>query len=149
VIEPRASFRYVGGVTDFDAPVRFDETELLSNTTEAEISLTNRLYAKKGDDVTEVFSWQLVQRRFFDPTFGGAVVPGQRNVVLSALELTPFAFLDGPRSYSPVVSVARVTPTPHINFEWRADYDPLRGRIVDSGFSVDTRVQKFFFSAGQ
>ncbi len=48
VIEPRASFRYVGGVTNFDAPVRFDEAELLSNTTEAEFSLTNRCTPSAG-----------------------------------------------------------------------------------------------------
>jgi LPS-assembly protein len=148
VIEPRASFKYVGGVNDFDAPVRFDETELLSNTTEAEISLTNRLYAKRGNDVTEVFSWQLIERRFFDPSFGGAVVEGQRNVVQSSLDLTPFAFLDGPRTYSPLVSIMRMTPKPGFGVEWRADYDPERGEVVDSSLTVDARVNKYFVSAG-
>ena len=38
VIEPRASFRAVGGVADFEKLIRFDETELLSNTAEVEIS---------------------------------------------------------------------------------------------------------------
>jgi LPS-assembly protein len=148
VIEPRASFRYVGGVTDFDAPVRFDETELLSNTTEAEFSLTNRLYAKHGDDVTEVLSWEVLQRRFFDPTFGGAVVPDQRNVVLSSLDLTPFAFLDGPRNYSPVVSILRTSPRPGIGIEWRTDYDPLRKQIVDSSITADARYKKYFVILG-
>ncbi|MGH9719127.1 MAG: LPS-assembly protein LptD, partial [Bryobacteraceae bacterium] len=32
VIEPRASFRHVSGVADFDRFIRFDETELLANT---------------------------------------------------------------------------------------------------------------------
>ena len=75
-IEPRASYRYVSGVNDFDRIIRFDETDLLSNTNEAEISIVNRLYAKRGNAVSEVFTWEVWQRRYFDPTFGGAVVPG-------------------------------------------------------------------------
>ncbi len=148
VIEPRASFRSVAGVMDFDKIIRFDETELLSNTTEVEISLTNRLYAKRNGQVSEVLSWEVWQRRYFDPNFGGAVVPGQRNVVLSAIELTPYTFLDQPRNYSPVVSVLRVTPAPGIGIEWRADYDPLRSQIVNSSLSADARRGAFFLSAG-
>jgi LPS-assembly protein len=139
VIEPRASFRKVSGVLDFDKIIRFDETELLSNTTEVEISLTNRLYAKRNGEVLEALSWEIWQRRYFDPTFGGAVTPGQRNIVLSAAEVTPYAFLDQPRAYSPVVSVLRVSPRSGVAVEWRTDYDPLRGQIVNSGFSADAR----------
>ena len=50
VIEPRLTYRYVDGVEDFDEIVRFDERDIVSNTNEAEISLTNRLFAK--DDKT-------------------------------------------------------------------------------------------------
>jgi LPS-assembly protein len=148
VIEPRASFRSVSGVLDFDKIIRFDETELLSNTTEAEISLTNRLYAKRNGEVSEVFSWELWQRRYFDPNFGGAMVPGQRNVLLSAIQLTPYAFLDQARNYSPVVSTVRAMPVPGIGIEWRADYDPLRSQVVNSSFSADARRGNLFLSAG-
>jgi LPS-assembly protein len=148
VIEPRAAYRYVTGFDDFQRVVRFDETDLLSNTNEVEISLTNRLYAKRGDAVEEIFSWQLVQKRYFDPTFGGAITSGQRNVVWSEASLTPFAFLDRPRVQSPVVSVLRASPRPGFGLEWRADYDPVRGGIVNSGFSVDYRRSHYFISAG-
>jgi LPS-assembly protein len=148
VIEPRVSYRYVSGVQDFNEVVRFDATDLVSNTNQLEISLTNRLYAKRGKDVWEVFTWQLWQQRYFDPTFGGAVVPGQRNVMLSSVELTPYAFLSGPRNYSPVVSAIWVSPKPGWRFEWRADYDPLVKKVVDSGFSSDFRRGNFFVSAG-
>ncbi len=148
VIEPRASFRYVAGITDFERLIRFDATELLSNTTELEVSLANRLYAKRGDNVSEVLSWQVFQYRYFDPTFGGAAVAGQRNVLLSSADLTAYTFLDGPRSYSPIASVLRTSPHNGIGLEWRADYDPLRGAIVDSGFTADVRVAKYFLSAG-
>ena len=57
--------------------------------------------------------------------FGGAVIAGQRNVVLTSVELTPYAFLNGPRNYSPIVSAFRASPKPGIIVECRTDYDPL------------------------
>jgi LPS-assembly protein len=148
VIEPRLSFRHVAGIDDFDQYIRFDDTELYSNTTEAEISITNRLYAKRNNQVEEVFSWTLWQRRYFDPDFGGAVIEGRRNVVLSSIDLTPFAFLDRPRRYSPVVSLLRMSPRPGFGIEWRSDYDPLRSKVVNNGITADGRFGKYFVSLG-
>ncbi|MDP9169470.1 MAG: LPS assembly protein LptD, partial [Acidobacteriota bacterium] len=121
VIEPRASYKYVSGIKRFADTLRFDPIDLLSDTSEVEVGLTNRLYAKKGDTVTEVLTWELFQKRFFDPTFGNALVPGQRNVLLSSIDHTGYSFFDGPRNYSPVVSILRGSPRPGINFTWEAD----------------------------
>ena len=149
VIEPRATYRYVTGIgTDYNRFIRFDETDLLSDTNELEISLTNRLYAKRGDSVTEIFSWQLWQKRYFDPTFGGAVLNGRRNVVASTVELTPYTFVSGPRTASPVVSVLRTNPINGLGLEWRADYDASRSGISNSTFSADYRWGKAFVSMG-
>lgn len=148
VIEPRATYRDVSGVQNFDQIVRFDSADLVSNTDQLELSLTNRIYAKHGNNVQELFTWQLREQLYFDPTFGGVVVPGQRNVVLSSIELTPFAFLNGPRHYSPLVSVLSVNPKPGLRFEWRTDYDPLLKKFVDSGFSADFRKGNFLISPG-
>ena len=146
VIEPRIVFRHASGIEDFNKIILFDQTDLMSNTTEAEISVINRLYAKRGNDVNEVFSWQLWQRRYFDPTFGGvlsapdpATGQSRRNVLPSSLQVSGFAFLDGPRNYSPVVSVLRVSPVSGLGMEWRSDYDPLRSRPVNSMLSADWR----------
>jgi LPS-assembly protein len=150
VIEPRVTYQYVSGIgQDFNKIIRFDEMDLLSNTNELVLSLTNRLYAKRGNDVSEIFSWELSQARYFDPTFGGAIIPGQRNVLLSQIELTPFTFLDGPRTYSPIVSALRGSPIPGLSFEWRADYDPAHHSIVANSASVDVRKDAFFISVGQ
>ncbi len=147
VIEPRVAYRYVTGITDFDRYVRFDDTELYSNTNEVELSITNRILTKRrGGAVEEILSWQLWQKRYFDPTFGGAVIQGRRNTVLSALDLTPYAFLDGPRNYSPVVSVLRMSPRSNFGLEWRTDYDPLRNMVVNSGITADMRVGEYSFS---
>ncbi len=148
VIEPRASFRYVSGVQDFSRIIRFDETELMSNTNELEVSLTNRLYVKRGGLNQELFAWQVWQRRYFDPTFGGAVIEGRRNVVQSSVDFSGYAFLDRQRAYSPVASSLRMTPVPRVGVEWRMDYDPLRGNVSNSSFTVDGRVEQWFVSAG-
>lgn len=150
VIEPRATYDYVTGIgPDFNKVIRFDETDVLSNTNQVTLSLTNRLYAKRGDDVVEIFTWQLSAARYFDPTFGGAIIPGQRNVLLGQLDLTPFTFLDGPRTYSPIVSSLRIQPKWNISFDWRSDYDPAQHRFVFSTFSADWRKGAYFISVGQ
>lgn len=147
VIEPRVTYRYVSGVDDFNNVVRFDDTDILNNTNEVEYSLTNRLLAKDSNGtVSEIFSWQLWYKRYFDPTFGGAVIPGQTNVLMSTLDITGIPFLDQARNESPVVSVLRYQS--NLNLEWRADYDPVQHGIIDSGISVDRRVKQLFVSLG-
>ncbi|HWC95757.1 MAG TPA: LPS assembly protein LptD [Candidatus Sulfopaludibacter sp.] len=150
VIEPRATYRYVTGVgDDFNRYIRFDSTDLLANTSEVEISLTNRIFAKRGDSVLEIFTWQLAQKRYFDPTFGGAVVGSRPDVFAATADLTAYAFVLGPRSYSPVVSTLRASPIAGLGFTWQADYDPYYRRVVDSSFSVDYHfLKKYFVSAG-
>jgi LPS-assembly protein len=148
VIETRANYKYVTGVNDFNRLIRFDTTEILADTSQAEFTVTNRIYAKKGDTVNEVFTWELSQERYFDPTFGGAIVPGERNVTLDSLEFTAYAFLDRPRNYSPIDSWVHISPRPGLSFDWRADYDPLRGGLIDSGFAADVHYKHYNFSAG-
>lgn len=150
VIEPRATYRYVTGIgDDFNRVIRFDEMDLLTNTNELELSLSNRIYAKRGDTVQEIFTWELMQKRYFDPTFGGALVSGERNVFASTAVITAYAFLVGPRSTSPVVSTMRVSPVGGLGIQWQADYDSRVGRIVDTDLSVDYRwSSKYHISAG-
>jgi LPS-assembly protein len=149
VIEPRATYRYVTGIgTDANRFIRFDERDLLTNTNELQISLTNRLYAKRGDNVDEIFTWELMQKRYFDPTFGGALLTGIRNIFDATADTTAYAFLVGPRSTSPVVSKLRAAPTNGLGIQWQADYDTRSGSIVDSNVSVDYRWKKYFISAG-
>lgn len=148
VIEPRASFRYVSGINDFSRIIRFDDIELMTNTKELEVSLTNRLYLKRGGTTQELLSWQVWQRRYFDPTFGGTVVEGARNVNQSTVNFAGYSFLDGARNYSPVASSLRMQPLPGTGVEWRMDYDPKRGNVTNSTFTVDGRVNQWFVSAG-
>jgi LPS-assembly protein len=143
LVEARARYRYVTGINDFRQTVRFDETDILSNTNEIEFSLTNRLLRRNGSGgVEDVISWQVWYKRYFDPTFGGAILPGQRNVVESSSSLTGYAFLNGARNQSPIVSVLRIQS--RLGTEWRTDYDPVRHAIVNSTLSVDARFGELF-----
>jgi LPS-assembly protein len=147
VIEPRIDYKLVDGINNFNNIIRFDENDLMNDTDQVTFSLTNRLLVKDKDgNVSEVASWEVAQSRYFDPTFGGAVIAGQRNVIESTEELDGFDFLDGPRNYSPIVSVLRFQHV--IGFEWRLDYDPLLGRISNSSFNGNIRLSKYFFSVG-
>ena len=47
VIEPRIIYRYVTGVEDFKNVIRFDERDILSNTSEIEAGVIQRLYARR------------------------------------------------------------------------------------------------------
>jgi len=49
VIEPRMRYDYVTGVSNFSDILRFDASDVLTNTNEIEYSLVNRLYAKHLD----------------------------------------------------------------------------------------------------
>ena len=147
VIEPRITYKDVSGIDNFSRLVRFDETELLSDTNQVEFSLTNRLMTKdKNGTVKELLSWQIRYDRYFDPTFGGAILPNVRNVVESEIELTGFAFLDGLRHDSPIVSDIRVQSK--VNFEWRTDYDLERHSIVNSSVTLDGRIDQIFWTLG-
>jgi LPS-assembly protein len=148
VIEPSVRYDYVSGVHDFNNTLLFDPTDLLSDTREMQFNLTNRIYAKHGDSVNEVFTWNLSSKYYFDPTFGGALVPGSRNLMLSELNLTGFTFLDGIRRWSPIVSSFRASPITGLSFLWQADYDPVTHKIVNSSAAANIRIHRYFVTAG-
>jgi LPS-assembly protein len=126
--------------------LRFDDIDVISNTHEVEFNLSNRLLKKNGSGgVDDVISWQLFYKRYLDPTFGGAVVAGQRNVVESSALLTGYAFLNGPRNQSPISSVLRAQGRAGV--EWRTDYDPVRHAFVNSSLSMDVRFGQFLIFA--
>jgi LPS-assembly protein len=74
-------------------------------------------------------TWQIRQDFYINPTFGGALIPGRRNVFASTLDLSPVAFLTAPRNLSPVVSRMRFEMIPNLRAEWDIDYDPRLGQL--------------------
>lgn len=146
VIEPGFVYRYVNGVNDFGRFVRFDEDETLTDTNELEYGITQRLYRRSGSGEAEEFlTWRVAQKYFFDPTFGGALVPGQPNVFQTLDALTPFAFADVPRHFSPIVSDLRIEPGRRFDTQFIVNYDPQRNRLTAIGTLLKLKPYKESF----
>jgi LPS-assembly protein len=145
VIEPDIQYRLVrardqDNILDV---IRFDAMDIFTETNEVEYSLTNSILARKdvpdnSPDVPQardIFSWRISQKYYFDPTFGGALVPGQINVFASTIDLTGFAFEHGQR-FSPIDSVFKFAPFSNYDTEIRADVSPSgEGGILDAGIT--------------
>lgn len=76
---------------------------------ERKSSLTSQPY--------ETLSVTLRQKYFFDPYFGGALIPGQRNQFFPLNTFSGFTYGGVPRRFSPIAIETRVRPT----VEWLAD----------------------------
>jgi LPS-assembly protein len=76
-----------------------------------------------GPQTREIVTWELAQKYFLDPTFGGALIAGQRNVFATTTDLTGIAFVIEPRHLSPLVSRLRVETSSRTDAEWDLDYD--------------------------
>jgi LPS-assembly protein len=146
-VEPALTYRYVTGVNRFADFVHFDSDATLTNTSEVEYGLTQRLFRKDGDgQPQELISWRIAQKHYFDPTFGGAIVDGQRNVFQALDSITPFAFAFGPRNWSPIVSDFRITPGGPYDLEQILQYDPKLQRLVTIGTLLKVKPYREFFA---
>ena len=169
VIEPEFKYRYVTGVNNFLQILRFDGRDVLSDTNEVQYGFTTRLYAKNENAqaeeeqeqtpenctppctepekqlsvAREVITWQVAQKYYFDPSFGGAVVPGRRNVFESTDDLTGIAFVTEPRNISPIISRLRLQTAAPLDLEWDLDYDTKKGRVSSSTTTMVYRIGQF------
>ena len=98
--------------------------------------------------VREVVTWELAQKYFIDPTFGGALIPGTRNVFNTTADLTGIAFLTEARRLSPLLSRLRFQTTERTGAEWDLDYDIKKGRINSSTALLDYRIGQFTIGGG-
>jgi len=146
-IEPTITYRYVTGVNNFADFIRFDSDATLTDTDEVQYGVTQRLFAKTGDDQPqELLSWSIFQKHYFDPTFGGAIVNGQRNVFEAFNSISPFAFAFGPRNWSPIVSDFKIMPGGLYDLEQILQYDPQVQRLVTVGTLLKIKPYREFFS---
>jgi len=148
-IEPSFAYHYVTGINNFSQLIRFDTDSTLTNTNELQYGVTQRLFRKDGDDQPqELMSWTLVQKHFFDPTFGGALVTGARNVFQTLADISPFAFADAPRNWSPLISDFKLTPGGPLDFEQILEYDTQRGsggQLITIGTLAKIKPYRDFF----
>jgi LPS-assembly protein len=167
-VEPRMIYRVVDGVSGFQNVIRFDARDILSDTNEVEYAVIQRLFVKPvnkdcskkefdqngvekpcSDASRELLSWELAQRYYFDPDFGGAIINGKRNVLTTSLDFAGISFLTEPRRFSPIVSKVRLSASEHIEGSWELDYDTVNSRINASTLFVDYKFGQVFFGGSQ
>lgn len=103
---------------------------------------------KNVPQTREIVTWELAQKYFLDPTFGGALIPGVRNVFTTSAELTGIAFLTSPRHLSPLISRLRINSTSRTDIEWDLDYDFKGGLVNASTVLANYHIGDFTFGGG-
>ncbi|HEY0460457.1 MAG TPA: LPS assembly protein LptD [Pyrinomonadaceae bacterium] len=171
VIEPYVTYRLIKGVDNFNKIIRFDYTDTETDTNEIEFGLTNRFYTRKYTEAVtgeaqkrlqenpveaqknplaiqpyEIFTLTVRGKYFFDKTFGGALIPGQRNQIAPMTALSFYTFGGVPRRFSPLNIDATYRPRKTIFANSRVDLG-MQGdglRAISATVGYDTRLLKIF-----
>lgn len=141
VVEPVVTYRRIYGVKHSDETIRFDDLDPIADTNEIEYGIVNRIFRSREDrpgvkQEFEFLSISLTQKYYFDPTFGGALHPGESNNFYPLNTLTGFSSTGTLRSLAPTNLVARISPTPTITYDIRADFDTKVQRLRDASLSA-------------
>ncbi|MEO8073756.1 MAG: LPS assembly protein LptD [Acidobacteriota bacterium] len=171
VIEPFATYRLIRGIDNFNKIIRFDYADTQTDTNEIEYGVTNRFYTRRYTEAVtneaqkilrdepeikkdkplsvqpyEIFSLTVRGKYFFDPYFGGALIPGQRNQIAPITALSFYTFGGIARRFSPINVDATYRPRKTFYVNSRLDYgvqsDGLRDISTTVGY--DTKLVKFF-----
>jgi LPS-assembly protein len=103
----------------------------------------------EGISRREIVTWEVKAKYFADTNFGGALVPGRRNVFWTTAEYAGIAFLTDPRRWAPVVSKLRVQTSANTDVQWELDYDTKGGRINASTAILNYRIGEVFIGGSQ
>ncbi len=127
LVEPLLRYRYTTGIDNFTETVLFDENDAIANTNEVEFGLVNRFFVRRrsasGSTTREWLSIKVAQKYFADRDFGGAFQPGTVNQFFPLYTLTGFHYGAIQRQFSPLTTVARITPSRRLSFDVHSDYD--------------------------
>ncbi|HNU06439.1 MAG TPA: LPS assembly protein LptD [Pyrinomonadaceae bacterium] len=178
VIEPFVTYRLVKGVDNFNRIIRFDYQDTATDTNELEFGITNRFYTRRFPEAVteeakrrlaenpdasknplsvqpyEIFTLTVRGKYFFDKTFGGALIPGQRNQINSITDLTFYTFGGVPRRFSPLNVDLTYRPRKTIFWNSRMDVgiqgDGLRAISTTVGYDTDfvKLFQTFYYTRG-
>jgi LPS-assembly protein len=149
VIEPYFIYRRITGISNFERIIRIDERDTVADTNEIEYGITNRFFTRRSTENVsgvatataaagangnrprvplssqpyEALTITLRGKYFFDPYFGGALVPGQRNQFYPINTLSGFTYGGVPRRWSPLNVEARYRPRRNLFTDVRSDID--------------------------
>ena len=135
-------------------PECFDHPKYLPSDTppaeaKKEMAADSHICDDQSGPAREFITWTIAQKYFFDPNFGGALVPNQRNVFDSSVDFSGIAFLTQPRNASPVISRLLVH-NGTTDFQWDLDYDPVFHQVNANTIFVGRRLSpKWYVLGGQ
>jgi len=165
VIEPYLIYRRIAGIDNFNSIIRFDYVDAIADTNEIEYGISNRFYTRRstesvGKNVAhvpgeknslatqpyEALTITVRGKYFFDPYFGGALIPGRRNQFYPIDTLSGFAYGAVPRKFSPVNIDVRYRPSQHLFADYRADIDTKGGglRAMAATFGLSRNLIQAF-----
>ena len=166
VIEPYFIYRKIEGISNFERIVRFDYQDTIADTNEIEFGITNRFFTrrstenvnKKAEQATsrqkvplssqpyEALTITLRGKYFFDPYFGGALIPGQRNQFYPINTFSGFTYGGVPRRFSPLNIEARYRPSQSLFADVRSDFDVQIGglRTLAVSFGLNRKLIQAF-----
>ncbi|MEP6570862.1 MAG: LPS assembly protein LptD [Acidobacteriota bacterium] len=167
LIEPYITYRRIFGVDNFDRIIRFDYIDAVADTNEIEFGITNRFFTQRSTENVssaaakatrigkrvptstqpyEALTITVRGKYFFDPFFGGALVPGRRNQFYPINTLSGFSYGGVPRRFSPVNVEARYRPRADLFVDMRTDLDTHGGglRAFSASFGINKPLLQAF-----
>ena len=170
VIEPYVIYRRIGGLDNFDRIIRFDYVDAVANTNEIEFGLANRFFTRRSTETVtgkarreaarettekkktlsrqpyEALTIMIRGKYFLDPTFGGALKPGQRNQFYPIDTFSGFSYGGAPRRFSPINIEVRYRPNRSLSAEFRGDIDSHGGglRAMATTFEIRRSIVQAF-----
>jgi LPS-assembly protein len=151
VIEPLVTYRRIKGIKELNETIRFDEQDAIADTNELEYGIANRIFktrktATGGDKNFEFLSFSIMQKYYFDPTFGGAFKPGESNMFYPLDTLTGFSLTGIERNLTPTSMILRLYPGSGISHDVRADFDTKLQNLRDASLSTYWQQGKVFIA---
>jgi len=169
LIEPYITYRRITGVNNFDRVIRFDYVDAVADTNEIEFGVSNRFFTRRSTENVssaaakaartgqkaptsaqpyEALTITVRGKYFFDPFFGGALVPGRRNQFYPINTLSGFSYGGVPRRFSPLNVEARYRPRADIFLDLRTDLDTRGGgiRALSATFGINRPLVQAFQS---
>jgi LPS-assembly protein len=166
VIEPYVIYRRVAGIDNFNRIIRFDYVDAIADTNEIEYGISNRFYTRRSIETVgkkaeraarekkaslatqpyEALTITIRGKYFFDPTFGGALIPGRRNQFYPIDTFSGFTYGAVPRKFSPLNVDVRYRPSEHLFADFRADLDTHGGamRAMSATFGLNRALIQAF-----
>ena len=168
VIEPYVIYRRIAGIDDIDRYLRFDYVDAIADTNEIEYGISNRFYTRRSTETVgqkaeqvargkksplatqpyEALTITIRGKYFFDPLFGGALIPGRRNQFYPIDTFSGFSYGAVPRRFSPLNIDVRYRPSEHLLADFRSDIDTKGGglRAMSATFGLNRSLVQAFSS---